>query len=88
MGKDKFVKEVLNVVNGGEKTRADEGVLDVEYQTGDEGRQYDQLFERIEELCVELQNIKDQIEHIRDKTTNWPENNDEEESIWIGSIEC
>jgi len=84
VGKDRFVKEVLGVANGGEKAIAVEGVIGAEYQTGDEGRQYDQLFERMENFCVELEIIKNQIEQMRDEISNCMEKEDEPEVLGIG----
>lgn len=88
MGKDKFVKDILGLVNDSKKAVTVEGVIDAECQTGDEERQYDQLFERTEKLCVELQHTKDQIEQMRDIISTCTQNAEEEKSIWIGCFEC
>lgn len=84
MGKDKFVKEVLDVVSGVEKAVAVEGVIAAENQTSDEGRQYDQLFEQMKYFCVELKSIKDQIEQMQDESSNCSGNEDEPKVVGIG----
>ncbi|MFC1956775.1 hypothetical protein ACFLVY_00555 [Chloroflexota bacterium] len=78
----------LDVVNGGENKVAIKNISKAEYPNCYERRQYDQLSNRIEKLCIELECIKDQMEQKRDITGNYYKNTDEEETIWIGCIEC